>query len=68
VVKPGAVAAQDEREDQQVQFVEELFGEQPPDEGGAAADADLAVDLALELGDLLGEVAAEDPDQPNDRS
>src|SRR6201747_2721340 len=59
LAEQALAAAEDDREDHQPQLVDQAVREQAPHQLGAAGDQDHAVDLALDLGDLLGEVAGE---------
>ena len=49
-------AAQDDGEDQQVELIQQARAQEPPHQGGTAADADALAGLLLELGDPRGDV------------
>src|SRR6266496_6336859 len=53
-------AAMCQRIDEQVQIVDQAVGEQCPDQGPAAADVNVAVDLVLEVTDRARAIGAKD--------
>ena len=56
LAEQALAAAQHDREDEQVQPVEQAVPQQPADQGGAAAHADVVARLLLQLADLGGDV------------
>src|SRR5215831_17846358 len=53
-------AAMRQRVDEQMQIVHQTVGQQRPDQGPAAADVDVAVDLVLEVTDRARAIGAKD--------
>ena len=53
-----------DRMDEQAELVEQAFGEQEPDEGGAGPDSNVRARLLLELGELAETVRALERERP----